>query len=83
MKKFNINSHMYVQITKEGFAHLKKTVTNTYLATCIESAMVEIDGEKWYKLQCHQVFALLPNSAGSKLLFRTSVMFDEKDLESK
>ncbi len=76
MKKFNINDYMYIQITKEGWKHLKETVGNDYIKHCINapSYKMEIDGEIWYRLQCHNAFDILPIK--SRPLFKTNVMFD-------
>ena len=80
MKKFNINSDIYIQITEKGFEHLRKKFSDDYIKHCIDSAKVEIDGEIWYKMECWSAFDLLPNRNGSPLLFKTEVMFDRKSL---
>lgn len=80
MKKFNINNYMYIQITDDGWKHLRETVGEDYIKVCIESRKVEINNEIWYKLQCHNAFDLMPISIGSRVLFNTNVMFDDKDL---
>jgi hypothetical protein len=63
MRKFNINDYMYIQITD-----------------CItaDAYKHEIQGETWYKIQCWDVFNLLPPRFTSKPLFNTNVMFDDK-----
>ncbi len=78
MKKFNINDYMYIQITEKGWDHLKKTVGEDYIKHCITSVYYkrEIDGEIWYRLQCHEVFDLMPINVGVQPLFNTNVMFD-------
>jgi hypothetical protein len=81
MKKYNINNYMYVQITNAGFEHLNKYFPEDYIKHCIENKKVEIDGETWYRLQCHEPFEILPSHFGEEVLFKTTVMFDEKDLE--
>ena len=78
MKHVNINHYMYIQITSEGWKHLRETVGEDYIKVCIESRKVEIDNEIWYKLQCHVAFDLLPVS--HRVLFNTNVMFDDNDL---
>ena len=37
MKKFNINDHIYIQITEHGWKHLKKTVGDDYIKHCIDN----------------------------------------------
>lgn len=83
MKKFNINNDIYIQITKEGWKYLEKTVGASYVLHCIKAPGYEvvINGEIWYKLQAHQVFDILPNPTGSAVLYSTEIMFDEKDLK--
>lgn len=79
--EFNINRHMYVQITEAGWAHLENTVGAEYVNNCIKSRAVELNGETWYKLQCWDVFSLMPCSNGGPLLFKTTVMFDETEMK--
>jgi hypothetical protein len=81
MKKFNINNSMFVQITEEGWAHLRNTVGQEYIEVCIESRMIEIEGEIWYDLQCWDVFEMLPPRFGCPSLFKNNVMFNENDLK--
>jgi hypothetical protein len=80
MKKFNINGYMYIQITDKGWEHLRKTVGDEYIKACIKSNgyNVKINDETWYKMQCWNVFDLLPISIGGNLLFNTNVMFDDE-----
>lgn len=80
LKKFNINDYMYIQINDSGWAHLLKTVGQEYINVCIKTREVEISGEKWYRLQCHVCFDLMP-ILYSKPMFNTNVMFDAKSLE--
>lgn len=80
MKKFNINHYFYIQITEEGWDHLRKTVSEDYIEHCIEIRKVIIDDETWYKLQCHNVFDLFPMNFGSRALFNTNIMIDDSDL---
>lgn len=80
MKKFNINQYVYIQITEHGWKHLQKTVGRSYIDACIEINKKEINGEVWYKLQCHQAFELLPIDFGGKTLFNTNIMFDSESL---
>lgn len=82
MKKFNINNHMYIQITEYGWKYLKKTVGQDYIKHCIESPHYKknINGEVWYRLQCHQVFELLPINSAINPLFNTNVMFDSDEM---
>jgi len=81
MKKFNINQDMYIQIWQSGWDHLRKTAGADYIEHCIMPHKVIINGETWYKLQCHQAFHLLPVTYGSQILFSSNVMFDKKDLK--
>jgi ABC-type multidrug transport system permease subunit len=83
MKRFNINSYMYVQITEQGWKHLEDTVGDDYIKNCITSGnyKVWINGEYWYRLQCHAVFELMPVRFGSKPLFKSNVLFDDDALE--
>lgn len=78
MKKFNINEYMYIQITEDGWKHLKETVGEEYIEACVKSREKEIDSEIWYKLQCHNVFDLFPIRLGQRPYFNTIVMFDEQ-----
>ena len=87
MKKFNINNYMYIQINQNGFEYLRNTVGDDYIKNCIDAdhCKIIINGEVWYKLQCHQAFDLLPLQIGLNPLFSTNVMFDDAiliDLES-
>ena len=77
MKKFNINYYMYIQITDDGWLHLKNTVGENY----IKSRKETINGEDWYKMQCWDAFHLMPVKLGGQPLFKTNVMFNEGDLE--
>ena len=79
MKKFNINDYIYIQITEEGWKHLKKTVGDEYIKHCIKVPAYEkiINSEIWYRLQCHQVISLLSGNVAT-LLFKTNVMFDDE-----
>jgi len=83
MKKFNINDYMYIQITEQGWEHLRKIVGDDYIKHCIETKYYkkEIDGKIWYRLQCHNIFNLMPIRNGGQLLFNTNVMFDEEALK--
>lgn len=75
MKKFNINEYMYIQITEQGWNHLNKTVGNDYIEACIKIREVTIDGELWYRLQCHNVMELFPMNG--TVYYNTNVMFDD------
>ena len=81
-KKFNINESICIQITEEGWKHLKKTVGDEYVKNCIDNEhyRVEIDGEIWHKLQAHQVSDLLPINFGGRPTYNTNVLIDEKHL---
>jgi hypothetical protein len=81
MKKFNINDSMFIQITEEGWDHLRNTVGQEYIEVCIDSRAIEIEGEIWYDLQCWDIFNLLPPIFGCPSLFKNNVMFDENDLK--
>lgn len=81
MKKFNINDYIYIQITEAGWKHLKETVGDEYIKNCIESRKVIYDNVVWYRLQCHEVFSLLPINFGGKVTFNSNVMFDDNALK--
>lgn len=80
MKKYNINDYMYIQITPEGWLHLEATVGEGYIKHCIKSHLIVIDAKNWYRLQCHQVFDILPINFGGKMLFNSNVMFEDAHL---
>ena len=80
MKKFNINHDIYIQINETGWNHLKETVGAGYIKDCIENRKVEINGDVWYKLQCHQVFDLFPINFGRIPFFNLNVMIDDENL---
>ena len=84
MKKFNINEYMYIQITEEGWIHLRKTVGEEYITHCIEAPSYKkvINGEIWHRLQCWNVFNLFPSNFGGQPLFKTNVMFEVKALKA-
>ena len=80
MKKFNLNNYVFVQITEYGWEKLKETVGNDYIQHCILSKEIIIFGEKWYKLQGHQMITLF-----GKMLFIAShspincnIMFEDE-----
>lgn len=83
MKKFNINNYMYIQITDKGWRHLKKTVGEDYIKHCIETHHYKkkINGETWYRLQCWNIFELLPSDFGGQPSFKPNVMFDDDALK--
>jgi hypothetical protein len=82
MKEFNINDYMYIQITEDGWEHLKKTVGIEYINACIDKPSYRkiINGETWYRLQCWNCFDLMPLNVGGKILFMPAVMFDDESL---
>lgn len=82
MKKFNINDHIYVQITEEGWKYLKQELSKDYITHCIENRQCTINGEIWYRLQCHQVFELMPINFVGPTLFNTNIMLDDSDLKN-
>ena len=51
MIKFNINEYIYIQITEEGWTHLRRTVGRDYINHCIKASSneKEIEGETWYR----------------------------------
>ena len=81
MKKYNINSYIYIQIMDIGWTYLGKTVGAGYIKHCIYPHRVEINNKPWYKLQAHEAFSLFPINFGGQPLFLPNVMFDDKDLE--
>jgi len=81
-KKFNINDHIYIQITELGFKYLENTVDKDYIKHCITapSYKKEINGEIWYRLQMHNVMTLFPVGLNSQILFNTNILIEDKDL---
>lgn len=77
MKNFNINHYIFIQITEDGWKHLKETVGDEYIKHCITPSKEVINNEEWYKLQAHQVFDLLPVGMGSKLLYNTNILIND------
>jgi hypothetical protein len=77
MKAYNLNHYMYIQINEKGWEHLRQTVGQDYIKHRILSYAKEIDGKKWYRLQCHSVFSLFPITYGHQSLINTNVMFDD------
>jgi len=61
MIKFNLNDYILVQITEYGWEELEKMEQKTknigFAKHCIKSREVEIEGEKWYRLQAHFVIS--------------------------
>lgn len=84
MKKFNINSGIYIQITKEGWKYLRNTVGDDYIKHCIQSPFYErvINGEVWYRLQCHQVFDLFTPITSGLIKFNSNIMIDDESITS-
>ena len=72
---------MYIQITEQGWEYLKKTVGDDYINHCVKDEGYKIDGEIWYKLQCHTVFDIFPVNIGFEPYFNTNVLFDNESLE--
>ncbi len=58
MIDFNLNNYVLVQITEYGWEELKKSVGQEYIDTCIISHEQQIDGEKWYRIQGHEMITL-------------------------
>lgn len=83
MKKLNINDEVYIQITDLGWEYLADSVGEEYINTCIkiESREKEIDGEIWYVFSLWECFDLMPLYNGSEVLFKTTIMIDEKFLK--
>ena len=73
---------MYIQISDDGWEHLRKTVGDDYIKHCILSHEKKIDGEKWYQLQCHSVFSLFPITYGYPSIINTNVLFDDNVFEN-
>ena len=78
MIKFNINDYICIQIKERGWSHLEKTFGKDYIKHCIKNREVIIDGEIWYRLQCHDVFTLLPTEFGKPILFNTNILIDNE-----
>lgn len=81
LKKFNVNKPMYIQITQKGWKHLKNTIGDEYIEHSIMPYRKVINNKVWFKLQCYEVFDLLPTRVGSPPLFNTNVMLDMGDIE--
>ena len=83
MKKFNLNSEIYIQITQKGWRHLKNTVGEDYTKFVIDTKSNKkiIDGKVWHKLQAHVAFNCLPVTDNCNILFSTNIMIDEKSLD--
>ncbi len=81
MVKFNINYYMYVEITDEGWQHIRKTVDEYYINNHLKNKKKVINGRIWYKLQCWECFQLMPPTIG-KHYFEANVMFDEESLSN-
>ena len=77
MKKFNINDSIYIEITEEGWRHLRKTVGQDYINTCILTRRYLINGVEMYRLQCWSAFDLLPANFGGQPLFKTTILISE------
>ena len=82
MKKFNLNSEIYIHITDAGWLHLYNTVGSSYINACIknEHHEVSIFGKVYYGLQAHQVFSLLPVDSVKPVLFELNIFINEEDL---
>lgn len=80
MKKFNLNSYVFVQITEYGWEQLKGSVGNDYIQHCILSHEIIIAGEKWYKLQGHQMITLFGNMLfiASHHPINCNIMFEDE-----
>ncbi len=72
---------MYIQIEKNGWEYLKKTVGEDYIKYSIKPYKEEINDEIWYKLQIHHVFELFPINLGVFNLFNNDILFHEEDLK--
>ena len=84
MKKFNINDYIYIQITEKGWTHLRNTVGDDYITHYIKALGYQkyINGESWYRLQCHQVFGIFPIQFGNHIFFNSNIMIDDLSLTS-
>lgn len=83
MKKFNLNDHIYIQITEDGWDHLRKTVSETYINACIDNDHYRkvIDGQTWYRIQAYEVFSLFPVGTRVVTYFKLNVLIDEENLK--
>ena len=81
MKQFNINDNIYIEITEEGWEHLRKTVGQDYINFCILTRRYEINGVEMYRLQCWSVFDLLTTKFGSQPLFKSTILISEEHLK--
>lgn len=80
MKTININNNVLVAITKEGFDHLKETVTEDYVKHCILHYETVIDGKTYYKLQLHNVISLFGEKiymGNNKLPIETNMLIED------
>lgn len=83
MKKFNINSNIYIQITSQGWEHLVKTVGMDHIKHSILPRQVFVTNDVWFKLQCHEVFRLFPTDPSTgDLLFKTTILLNEESLDN-
>ena len=79
MKAYNLNHYIYVQINELGWKHLKKTVGESYIKSCISPYKYVFNEITYYKLQIHEVFSLLPIQSCSNNQFISMVFLLEDD----
>jgi hypothetical protein len=82
MKKYNVNSTMYIHILPKGWDLLNRKYGSEYVDYSIKPHKVIINGKEYIDMQCWDVFRIFPTTIGRALLFETEVIFKEEDLEN-
>lgn len=82
LQKFNIGKCVYVQITDEGWKHLRRTLTEPedYIKYCIEPYKIIIDDKIWYKMQLFSVMELLGYNMFVNPKIKPLIYIDSSDL---
>ena len=77
MKKYNVNSTMYIHILPKGWELLNRKYGSEYVDYSIKPHQIIINGKEYIDM-----FHILPPTIGRALLFETEVIFKEEDLEN-
>lgn len=78
MKQFNINDDIYIHITDMGWKYLTMKHGCGYVEKYIKPYSKVINDKIYHKMQCHEVFNILPTSENSKgVLFEPVIFIDE------
>lgn len=77
MKQFNINDHILIKITTEGWKHIRMTCSEGYIKNCIHPACKNINGEIYHRFQLWKVFDILPLSFGKNPLFEMTILIED------